>query len=173
MFSTSIVDYTYCYILNMPDRMGIDEETAELLRTQLKLESFYPKLTPEKVLQLFPKSGLYHFEAGEKVILQGSKARNVYILQSGRVKVIKKAGATSTELAVLEAPAMFGEIALVNPDGIRTADVVAVVSSSIYYLRVEDVGRIMQATAELGDHLMKLAWERLGKQGLSSGSEGQ
>jgi len=159
------MDYTYCYILVMPNRIPVDTETAEILRTMLKLDAFYPRLSVEKVAELFPKSGLYQFARGEPVIKQGAESKHVYILGHGRVQVTQRTGTEVRDLAVLEAPNMFGEIALIHPYGKRTADVTAVVPSSIFYLIVEDVQRIMQATSELGEHLMRLAAERLGRQG--------
>jgi len=149
----------------MPNPVAMDVSTAMTLRDQLKLSAFFPDITPEKVKQLFPNGGLYYFSEGEALIRQGTVSRNLYILQTGQVRVTrKKDDGTRVELAVLPAPQLLGEIALLKPDAVRTADVDAVVPSRVFRLTADDVGRLNQATPELGKHLIELAKARLAGQ---------
>ncbi|OIO06451.1 MAG: hypothetical protein AUJ52_12245, partial [Elusimicrobia bacterium CG1_02_63_36] len=110
---------------------------------------------------LFPKSGLYYFQENEAVIRQGTASRNLYIVTTGKVRVSQRRGAERVELALLEAVTMVGEIALLKPDAIRTADVDAVTTSQIFCLVRDDVKRVMEATPDLGRHLVELARKRI------------
>ena len=62
-------------------------------------------------------------EAGTVVIRQGQVGDDVYLLESGSVKVFRERGEELRQIALLEAPADFGEMAVVNPERIRTATV--------------------------------------------------
>jgi len=146
----------------MADPIPIDGATAQRLSRELGLESFYPNLDSEKLKTLFPKSGLYYFQKDEAVIRQGTASRNLYIVLSGKVRVTQKRETETVELAILDAVAMVGEIALLKPDAIRTANVDAFTTSSIFCLVRDDVQRVMEATPDLGRHLVALARDRLG-----------
>lgn len=147
----------------VPDPISLDAIDSEALRSMLRLDSFYPELSPEKVRSLFPTSGLYSFQEREAVIRQGTASRNLYLLLTGSVRVSRREGAAAKELAILHAPDIIGEIALLKPDAIRTADVDTLCRSRIYRLTCEDVKRIFQATPDLGNHLVALARERLAR----------
>lgn len=151
----------------MPDQVPITQQTADLLKATLKLDDFYPQLTVDKLKELFPRSGLYAFQPNEKVIQQGSASRNIYIIESGRVRVTRSDGGAVRELAVLTDGAMIGEIAVLQPDGVRTASVSTITPCTIFYLVAEDVRRVMSASAALGEHLRALARTRLDGQGRS------
>ncbi len=146
----------------MAEPIQIDSFTSRLLSKELGLESFYPDLDPDKLKGLFPKSGLYYFQENEPVIKQGTTSRNLYIVLTGKVKVTQQREAEIAELAVLDAVSMVGEIALLKPDAIRTANVVTLTTSQIFCLVRDDVQRVMEATPDLGKHLVALARERLG-----------
>ncbi len=72
-------------------------------------------------------------------------------------------GSMSGAVAKLGAGSLFGEIALLQKDAARTADVVAVEASRIYRLIYSDVQRVIKANPKLGRHLISLAKTRLGK----------
>ncbi|PCI32002.1 MAG: hypothetical protein COB53_12775 [Elusimicrobia bacterium] len=147
----------------MPDPLDIDNLTAMQLGKVLGLESFYPDLNSGKLKSLFPNSGLYFFQRREAVIRQGTASRNLYILLTGKLRVSQKRSKETVELAELDAVTMVGEIALLKPDAIRTANVDTITTAQIFLLVRDDVQRVMEATPDLGKHLVGLARERLAK----------
>jgi CRP-like cAMP-binding protein len=147
----------------MPEPIQINGIMARALSEQLGLASFYPDLDADKLKALFPKSGLYYFQENEPVIRQGTASRNLYVLMSGRLRVTQDRPEGAVELAVLEAINMVGEIALLKPDAIRTANVIAVTTAQLYCLVRDDVQRVMEATPDLGKHLVQLARDRIEK----------
>ncbi len=62
-------------------------------------------------------------EAGTVLIRQGQVGAEVYMLEAGSVKIFRERNHVTSQIATLEAPADFGEMAVVNPERIRTATV--------------------------------------------------
>ncbi len=62
-------------------------------------------------------------KAKEIIFREGEPGDFAYVIQSGRVEVLKRADHGEVRLAVLEAGAIFGEIALFDADDVRTATV--------------------------------------------------
>jgi hypothetical protein len=67
-------------------------------------------------------SELHEFEAGELLVEQGTVGRDMYLIMSGEVQVVRKDGSVSQTLASLKAGEVFGEIGYIRETE-RTADV--------------------------------------------------
>ena len=76
----------------------------------------------ERFLELLDEE---QFESGEVIVKQDASGDCMYILVSGRAKVLHHKGPHEITLAMLEPGDFFGELALVD-EGPRSADVVAV-----------------------------------------------
>lgn len=63
--------------------------------------------------------------SGTVIFRQGQVGNEVYLLEEGSVSVYREQQETYQSLAVLEAPTVFGEMAIVNPERIRTGSVKA------------------------------------------------
>jgi len=79
-------------------------------------------------------SELNEFEAGEKLIEQDTSGRNMYLLLSGEVEVIRHNADESLHLATLKPGQVFGEIGFIR-ETLRTADVQA--STPVSVLRFD------------------------------------
>jgi CRP/FNR family transcriptional regulator len=64
--------------------------------------------------------------SGTVFIQQGQVGKEVYLLEEGSVRVYRGDGASPQAQAVLEAPTILGELAMVDPERIRTSSVVSV-----------------------------------------------
>ena len=62
---------------------------------------------------------------GNILIQQGQVGKDVYLLESGSVRVFRGAADSPQEEAVLGAPTILGEMAMADPERIRTVNVVA------------------------------------------------
>ncbi len=67
-------------------------------------------------------SELHEFEAGELLVEQGTVGRDMYLIMSGEVEVVRRDGSGTQILASLEAGEVFGEIGYIRETE-RTADV--------------------------------------------------
>jgi len=79
-------------------------------------------------------SELNEFEAGDKLIEQDTSGRNMYLLLSGEVEVIRHNADESLHLATLKPGQVFGEIGFIK-ETLRTADVQA--STPVSVLRFD------------------------------------
>jgi len=63
--------------------------------------------------------------SGSLLIQEGQVGKEVYLLEEGSVKVYRGNPESPRKVAVLEAPTIVGELALVDPARIRTSSVLA------------------------------------------------
>ena len=142
-----------------PSRLPVDAPTAEAVRAAFKLEGFFPDFDAESCAKLFPRSGIVHYRAGEKLMEQGEAGRDLFLLLSGEVVVEVKVDYLSAEAGRLRHGALVGEIALLA-DGVRMATVACVTPVFAFRLAFEDVGYILKNNPALADHLKALARAR-------------
>ncbi len=142
-----------------PQRLTVDEATAEAVSKAFKLEGFFPEFGAEHCAKLFPRSGVQHFRAGEKLLEQGETGRDLLLILAGRAKVEVSVDSLSAEVSQLGDGAVLGEMALLS-DGVRSATVRAVSPVFAYRLAFEDLGYILQNNPELAEHLRGLAQAR-------------
>ena len=60
-------------------------------------------------------------QPGTIIIRQGQVGNEVYLMEEGSVAIYRERTGASELLAVLHAPTVFGEMAIVNPERVRTA----------------------------------------------------
>src|SRR5512142_697576 len=83
----------------------------------------------EAASQMFAKFGK-RFPAGTVLFSEGDKGEEMYILQSGKVKISKKIRGVDKTLATLEKGEFFGEMAILN-DKPRSASAEAIEDSDM------------------------------------------
>ncbi len=101
------------------------------------------------------------FPKGAFVVNQNEIGQSMYLLVSGRVKV-SLASPDGKELALnyLEAPAHFGEMALVDAEP-RSADVIAVTDIELFSLDAKDLSTAIQLNPRLALSLIATLSRRL------------
>jgi cAMP-dependent protein kinase regulator len=119
-FSSKMTSATDVHIVVYPK----DEATTQTLIDIVKRVGLFSFLGDEQratlVGVMFPKD----FHDGDVIMHQGDQADNFYILTDGRCRVLKKAGGTESQVAVLNPGQYFGEVALISGSG-RTATIIA------------------------------------------------
>jgi CRP-like cAMP-binding protein len=145
-----------------PVKLSVDEFVARHVGEVLKLQGFFPEFGVEHLVKVFPRSGLFAYQAEDPVILQGDSGADVYIIYVGRVKIIKEFGGAIAEVAAMGPGEILGEMALLS-DGVRTATAVAADECQIYRVASADLQYILANNMELATHLKKLVAERLGR----------
>ncbi|MBI3563923.1 MAG: cyclic nucleotide-binding domain-containing protein [Elusimicrobia bacterium] len=142
-----------------PQRLPVDEATAEAVSRAFKLDGFFPEFTAEHCTKLFPRSGVQHFRAGEALIEQGESGRDLLLILAGTASVRVGVDAMSAELNRIADGAVLGEMALLA-DGVRSATVSAATPVFAFRLAFEDLGYILRNNPELAEHLRALARAR-------------
>jgi CRP-like cAMP-binding protein len=143
-----------------PSLLPIDAPTAEAVRAAFKLDGFFPDFDAESCAKVFPRSGIVHYRAGEKLMEQGEAGRDLFLVLAGEVVVEVKVDHLSAEAGRLGHGAVVGEMALLA-DGVRMATVACSTPVFAFRLAFEDVGYILKNNPALAAHLKALARERM------------
>lgn len=142
-----------------PQRLPVDDATAEAVCRAFRLEGFFPEFNGELCGKLFPRSGIQQFRAGEALIEQGEAGRDLFLVLAGEVAVQRSVEFLSAELGRMSHGAVIGEMALLS-DGVRSATVAAASPTFVFRLAFEDLGYILSNNPQLAEHLKALAQQR-------------
>jgi serine/threonine protein phosphatase PrpC/CRP-like cAMP-binding protein len=144
-------------IVTVGDLSAKDEQRAEQLKlrrdTLARMPLFRP-LNERELLRVLEVTKVVAYPEGATVIQQGEKGEEVFIVLSGRLKVVRN----GAELAAFEAGDHFGEMALVRSQP-RSATVVAAAPSELMSIRRLDFFEILRKEHQLA---VKLLWQFLG-----------
>ena len=99
-----------------------------------------------------------HLEAGDEIIRQGEEGQTAYIIQAGRVEIIK----SGKKVGELGAGDLFGEIALVS-DTKRTATVRCLTACELTVFNREDFQSLSLGSSVLAKAIKHQIEERTGK----------
>lgn len=121
------------------------EETEQYNR--IKILPPFALLEPDKMFALLSRMAERTYAAGEDIIVQGEQGDYYYIVNSGRVAVLKgiKGGPKTDLVATLTEGDGFGEEALIRDDP-RNATCRAVETTTVYALDKADFNGILKAT---------------------------
>ncbi len=108
---------------------------------------------------LYEKSGR-SFEAGATIFSEGEPGNEMYLIKSGRVKVIRSEKTGSKVLSVLGAGNLFGEMALIEAKP-RSATVVAMEKTEVLVLTFSDLERIISNKPEFLFMLIQVLCKRI------------
>ena len=93
------------------------------------------------------------FEDGEIVFEEGSTGRDMYVIQSGEVEIIKGTGDAAFVLAVLGRGEIFGEMALIDEKP-RSATVVSITPCKLALIHKKEFDMLTEERSELAYHMM-------------------
>jgi CRP-like cAMP-binding protein len=144
-------------IVTVGDAATRDEKRAQ--RLQLKRETLarmplFRPLNDREILRVLQVTDVILYNDGEKLITQGDKGEKLYIVLSGKVRVMRG----EAQLATLVPGDHFGEMALVRSQP-RSATIVSEGSSEVMVVRRPDFFEILRKEHQLG---VKLLWQFLG-----------
>ncbi|MCC6216786.1 MAG: Crp/Fnr family transcriptional regulator [Polyangiaceae bacterium] len=100
------------------------------------------------------------FRAGDVLFEEGSPATEAYLLQEGRVRLIKRAGGVERGLRVLRPGDFFGEGALV-PGSVRSSTAIALGDGAALALAPDTLGQVLETNAAVGGRVVQQLVRRL------------
>ena len=109
--------------------------------------------------QLFERFGR-SFEAGASIYAEGDEAEHCFLIQDGRVRLVKRIRSSDRSLTVLRPGDLFGEDALMSR-GTRGASAVALTDASVLALDRETFGVLLSSNPEVGLRLVEQLVRRL------------
>src|SRR5262245_42688853 len=110
----------------------------------------------ERLLSRFGR----RFAAGDVIFEAGGLATEAYLLQEGRVRLIKRAGASERSLRVVRPGDLFGEHALL-PGTARTSTAVALVDSTALALEPSTLEHLLAGNPAVGSRVLHQLIRRL------------
>jgi CRP-like cAMP-binding protein len=96
--------------------MSVDKEKV------LRSSPLFDMLSPPEIEFLAELSRPRRFAAGEAVFHEGDQGDSLFVLARGAVEVISRHAGKDRQLAVLEVPAAFGEMSLIDRE-VRSATI--------------------------------------------------
>jgi len=104
--------------------------------------------TPQELQDLASRFKAEYYNAGDAVIRQGADPDRFYIVESGKLKVVRWEGKTSRIINLLRKGDFFGEKALFE-DAKRFADVVCLTDCQVLSLSREDFSALVQKSPRI------------------------
>jgi CRP/FNR family cyclic AMP-dependent transcriptional regulator len=108
---------------------------------------------------LFQRYG-QEYPKGTVVFTDGEPGKQVFVLQSGRVEIIKKVGELETKLAVLGPGEFFGEMAIISNKP-RSATAVVTEDSKLLVIDPKTFEGMIRGNSEIALRMIKRLAERL------------
>jgi CRP-like cAMP-binding protein len=131
---------------------------ADVTRESVPLFSELPE---DAFLELLERLHFRRFSAGDVVLREGETGKSIYVLASGRVRVVRGYQTRAeVELAQLSDGAFFGEMALLT-GAPRVASVVAVDDSEVLEITERILQELTARHASVGRSLRKFYRQRL------------
>jgi len=123
--------------------------------------SLFSHLRKEELQRLANQSSYRTFKFGEEIIREGEQDGRLYILISGKVNVFKSYRTKKEKrLRILEPPAYFGEIALID-ELVRSATVVAMRDTKTLCLDKLNLDREIEKSPVIAKKLLRMLNRRL------------
>lgn len=112
----------------------------------LKKNIVFKDLTPREINQVQPITHLRSYNTSEAIFKQGEVGVGMYIITKGSVDIIHD----DNRITTLKEDDFFGELALVEERGVRTATAVAKEDTQLIGFFKPDLIQIMNQTPEIG-----------------------
>ena len=109
--------------------------------------------------KLFERFG-QTFEAGRQVFGEGDPATHCYLIQEGRIRLVKRIRSSERSLTVLRPGDLFGEDALLS-DSARGASAVALTDASVLALDRQTFGVLLSSNPDVALRLVEQVVRRL------------
>lgn len=119
--------------------------------------ALFSDFSQDELWDLFGKMTRHSFKKDEKVVREGEPGSSIFIIKSGSVRVVTRAGAAELLLAHLGEREFFGEVSFLTGKP-RTADVIADGPTEIMEFRREDLDEQIKSHPNL-ERVLKSFYE--------------
>ena len=138
------------YIKLFPQRSYVEDAKKEISKIdQVEVEKCQPKTEFNRV-----------YEDGEMLFSEGEPGHELFIIQSGKVKITKIVGNKEVLIAVLNPGDILGEMALLD-NKVRVASAIAFGEATVTAVNRDNFNRIVVQNATLATRLITLLSERV------------
>jgi len=128
--------------------------------THLRGLKLLGNLTPSQLEDVSRRLRAGRYRQGETIIREGDPGDEMYFIESGRVRVVRRRGDENALLDELEAGDLFGEMALLTGEP-RSATITALTDLNVWMIGQSDFNDLVTAYPNLALALSRLLSERL------------
>ena len=100
------------------------------------------------------------FSSGDILVRQGEVAKHVYFLEDGAVNIYRAKMGKMQKIALIEGPGIFGEMALLSSDRVRTATVRAASDVRVFAISFSNMLTVLRCMPVLREQLRQLLHTR-------------
>lgn len=130
------------------------------LATRLAAFELFSELDHENLLEIAQTCEEVHVDSDTVIIREGQMGDFAYLMEEGSVGIYKEDDGDADFIAVLHASAVFGEMALVNPEGIRSASVKALSKLRLLTIPIIPCLSFLRRFPTIKRNLLRLVAER-------------
>ncbi|SDO67644.1 CRP/FNR family transcriptional regulator, anaerobic regulatory protein [Paenibacillus sp. yr247] len=123
----------------------------------------FQELSEKDLLGLAPLFSLNKVKKGEILFDEGDQGEELFLIESGVVKIYRLDEAKEVTLALFSEGDFFGEMALISAGLTRSATAEALEASTLYALSRSDFSQFMEKSPKLCLKLLETTMERLRK----------
>ncbi|GAB3217217.1 Crp/Fnr family transcriptional regulator [Kineococcus gypseus] len=145
----------------MEHAQGEGVADAEGLGDVVRRAPLFAGLDEEAAGELLKSMERVHLERGEQLFAEGDPGDRVYVVNSGKIKLVRRwPDGRENLLAVMGPGEMFGELSLFDP-GPRTSSARAVSEADLIALQHDDMMAWLTRRPEVAKHLLQALAQRL------------
>ncbi len=126
----------------------------------LQRQEVLAALGPEAMESLVRRMGERELAAGEWLFLEGDPGDAIFFIAEGEVEILRGSDTDPVVLAVLEAPDLFGEMAVFT-DGIRTSSARARGPAKLFFLKEKAIKVLIQNVPEIAFGFFRILTQRV------------
>lgn len=114
-----------------------------------------------------------HYKPGETVFRKDARGIGLYLITQGNVSIRNGAegDVNAPEVAILETGSFFGELALIDPESVRTASAIAKTETTLVGFFKPDLEELLERRPEIGVKILMQLARVLGTRLMRSGQE--
>ena len=134
--------------------------STEIGISRLGVFSLFAGLDTEAMFEIARSAKDRWVKAGTVVIRQGQIGKEIYLLEAGSGAIYTVENDRRRLIAVIQAPTVFGEMAVMNPERIRTSNVKAITNLKLLVIPISEFVLFLRRFAALRNNLIGIVNER-------------
>ena len=104
----------------------------------------FDRLNPEERAAAERALDIAYFRPNETILGRGAAPESLFIVMKGSIRISKQSASGEEALAVLEPPAFFGEMALID-HSTRAADAIANEDTDLFFIPLQELRSVIDA----------------------------
>jgi CRP-like cAMP-binding protein len=146
--------------LSFGDRDSVQQPIGA---SRLGIFELFGGLDTEAIEEIAGSTKERRVKAGTRLIRQGQVGKEIILLEEGSVGIYSEKSDVTQLIVVLDGPAVFGEMAVVNRERVRTASVEAITDLKLLAIPINDLIGYLKRFETLRTNLRRLIAARTPK----------